>query len=145
MAVSTNYQNMFAGMKFRGLMVEATSTVTGTTNVKYEDMQGYSEFGVVATVASSTGAINALNIVTATSSTGENQTTVISHGGPSSADAIGDYVVLSVGAADAASTDTDARYFGATVQATTVTHVHLMYLKAGGPRYKDQTAGYAAT
>lgn len=145
MAISTNFQKIFAGAKCRAFTVSGTSVITASTDVVWEDMQGYDAFAAIACNAdTSVGAFNDFDIVTATSSTGANLTSVLSASGESSADAVSDYLVLEVGAADINSTDTDARYIGARVQGTSGLECVVTYIKTGGPKYLNQTDDYNA-
>lgn len=145
MAISTDFQKIFAGFKIRGMQHNASSVITASTDVLWEDMQGYDSFAAIAiNAATSVGAFADFDIVTATSSTGANITSVLSHTGESSADAIDDYLVLEVGAADINSTDTDARYIGARVQGSSGLACTITYIKGGGPQFLNQTNDFTA-
>lgn len=145
MAISTDFQKIFADNKIRAFMLSGSSVITASTDVVWEDMRGYDTFGVIAmNAATSVGAFADFDIVTATSSTGANITSVLSHTGESSADALSDYLVLEVGAADMNSTDTDARYVGARVQGSSGLNAAITYIKSGGPKFLNQTNDFAA-
>ena len=145
MAISTNFQKIFADAKHRVFLLSGSSVNTASTDVKWEDMQGYDAFAAIAlNAATSAGTFAAFDLVTATSSTGENLTAIMASSGGSSANALNDYLVLEAGAADINSTDTDARYIGCRVQGTSGLNAAITYIKSGGPKFRNQTANYNA-
>ena len=113
MAISSNFQKIFSDAKHRAFLLSGSSVNTASTDVQWEDMQGYDAFAAIAmNAATSVATFAAFDLVTATSSTGANITAIMASSGGSSANALSDYLVLEAGAADMNSTDTDARYIG---------------------------------